>query len=440
MPQLGESIAEANIINFLVKAGDTVEAGQDLIEVETNKATMNVSSPCRGRIEKFTVQLNGSYAVGAVLGQIEVTKEEAARLGLEISAPAKAGDAGHVSKPDANGGRNRVRPTVRGLPVPANAVGASYLSPRLKARMTELGLSAADLAGVAGSGAAGRVTIEDFEKFIANLEKQKVSQASSMRVAVADAMRRSWTRPLATVGLPAQLDALLAHRKTSNPKPGPALYALRALAIALSENSAPAGRLVGNKIVHPSTIDVGVAVEAEDGVLVPVIRDADKKPLKELVPHYNELIELARAAETSSGSNRRFDCNGDELRHVRSDLGDADSVAGADARARHGRRPENAALGRSQRPVRARHGRLPHVELRPSGARRRRGGTIAPAHRGFDEQAGKVVMGGLAFSGPFIYFGTATRRPSQFQLFSALNVATMGRWSEATPQFGIVST
>jgi pyruvate/2-oxoglutarate dehydrogenase complex dihydrolipoamide acyltransferase (E2) component len=306
MPQLGESIAEANIINFLVKAGDTVEAGQDLIEVETNKASMTVSSPCRGRIEKFTVQLNGSYAVGAVLGQIEVAKEEAARLGLEISVPATTGDAGHVSKPDTNGGRSRVRPTVRGLPVPANAVGASYLSPRLKARMTELGLSAADLAGVAGSGAAGRVTVEDFEKFIANLEKQKVSQASSMRVAVADAMRRSWTRPLATVGLPAQLDALLAHRKTLNPKPGPALYALRALAIALSENSAPAGRLVGNKIVHPSAIDVGVAVEAEDGVLVPVIRNADKKPLKELVPYYNKLIELARArklpAEATGGS------------------------------------------------------------------------------------------------------------------------------------------
>ncbi|MGA3163935.1 MAG: 2-oxo acid dehydrogenase subunit E2 [Verrucomicrobiota bacterium] len=306
MPQLGESIAEANIINFLVKPGDTVEAGQDLIEVETNKASMTVTSPCRGRIEKFTVQLNESYAVGAALGHIEATNEEAARLGLAICTPAKAGDAGHVSKPDANGGRNRVRPTVRGLPVPANAAGASYLSPRLKARMIELGLSAADLAGVAGSGAAGRVTVEDFEKFIAHLEKQKISQASSMRVAVADAMRRSWTRPLATVGLPVQLDALLAHRKASDPKPGPALYALRALAIALSENSAPAGRLVGSKIVHPSAIDVGVAVEAEDGVLVPVIRNADKKPLKELVPHYNKLIELARAqklpAEATGGS------------------------------------------------------------------------------------------------------------------------------------------
>ena len=107
-------------------------------------------------------------------------------------------------------------------------------------------------------------------------------------------MRRSWTRPLATVALPVCLDPVLAHRKSCDPKPGPALYALRALAIALAENSAPAGRLVGNHIVHPTSIDVGFAVEAEDGVLVPVLREVDKRPLSELVDRYNELVELAR--------------------------------------------------------------------------------------------------------------------------------------------------
>src|SRR5665647_3868493 len=87
MPQLGESIAEAAIINFLVQPGDAVEADQDLIEVETDKATMTVASPCKGRIVKFTAQLNESYAVGAALGQIEVTNEEAAHMGLDVSAP-----------------------------------------------------------------------------------------------------------------------------------------------------------------------------------------------------------------------------------------------------------------------------------------------------------------------------------------------------------------
>src|SRR6266545_1310188 len=205
MPQLGESIAEATVVNLLIKVGDKVNADQDVFEVETNKATMNVTSPCTGTVKKLLVDLNESYPVGAVLGYLEASAEDAARLGLDVAAPTDrktgaANDAGGQSAPDDR--KQKVEPTVRGLPVPAHAAGASYMSPRMKARMAELGLHAADLAGVAGSGAAGRVTIQDFEGFLANLERQKLSPASTMRVAVADAMRRSWTRPLATVALP----------------------------------------------------------------------------------------------------------------------------------------------------------------------------------------------------------------------------------------------
>jgi pyruvate/2-oxoglutarate dehydrogenase complex dihydrolipoamide acyltransferase (E2) component len=310
MPQLGESMAEATVINFLVNVGEEVQVDQEVIEVETNKATMNVVSPYPGRIQKLVASINESYAVGAVLGYIEVTEKDAERYGLVPSGPNQSGRSNAAQVGNLPSGPadqpHHVEPTVRGLPVPAHASGASYMSPRMKARMTELGLHAADLAGIAGSGAGGRVTIQDFEAFLSNLEKQKISSASSMRVAVADAMRRSWTRPLATVALPINLDPLLQHRKQANPKPGPALYALRALAIALAENSAPAGRLVGNKIVHPRSIDVGFAVEAEDGVLVPVLRGADSKPLSVLVQRYNELVELARQrklpADATGGS------------------------------------------------------------------------------------------------------------------------------------------
>jgi pyruvate/2-oxoglutarate dehydrogenase complex dihydrolipoamide acyltransferase (E2) component len=311
MPQLGESIAEATVINLLIKEGEEVKTDQDILEVETTKATMNVSSPCTGKVEKWLIKLNESYPVGAVLGYLEVTKAEAARAGLDNpgpDAPEENGEAEAEALEQAakDPKWRQVQPTVRGLPVPANAVGASYMSPRMKARMVELGLHAADLAGLPGSGAAGRVTIQDFEKFIANMEQHQMTQASTMRVAVADAMRRSWTRPLATVALPVCFDPLLAHRKAADPKPGPALYALRALALALAENSAPAGRLIGNKIVHPSAIDVGFAVEAEDGVLVPVIRGADKRPLKDLVQRYDELVKMAHKrklpADATGGS------------------------------------------------------------------------------------------------------------------------------------------
>ena len=298
MPQLGESIAEATVVNLLVGVGDPVQTGQDIIEVETSKATMNLASPCPGRVEQFLVKLGESYPVGTVLGYLEASPEDAVRLGLD-GVPAKNGEEAEAGlepsrRNDTDFTHKSVQPTVRGLPVPASAAGASYMSPRMKARMMELGLHAADLAGLPGSGSAGRVTIKDFEKFVDNLEKHKLSQASTMRVAVADAMRRSWTRPIATVALPVCFDDLLTHRRTCNPKPGPALYALRALALALSENSAPAGRLIGNKIVHPSSIDVGFAVEAEEGVLVPVLRNADKQLLKHLVKRYDELVEMAR--------------------------------------------------------------------------------------------------------------------------------------------------
>ena len=86
MPQLGESIAEATIINFLIPVGDQVQADQDIIEVETNKATMNVTAPCPGRVEKFLVNLNESYAVGAVLGYLQASTEDAlARLGKVLN-------------------------------------------------------------------------------------------------------------------------------------------------------------------------------------------------------------------------------------------------------------------------------------------------------------------------------------------------------------------
>jgi pyruvate/2-oxoglutarate dehydrogenase complex dihydrolipoamide acyltransferase (E2) component len=115
-----------------------------------------------------------------------------------------------------------------------------------------------------------------------------------MRLAVADAMRRSWTRPLATVGLPAVLDRVLDHRRNHSPKPGLTLYLLRAFALAIAENPTTAGYLIGDKVVHPRSLDIGVAVQIEDGVVVPVVRKIDQKPLRELIGEYDDLVSRAR--------------------------------------------------------------------------------------------------------------------------------------------------
>ena len=126
-----------------------------------------------------------------------------------------------------------------------------------------------------------------------------MSDASAIRSGVADAMRRSWSRPLATVGSSVNLDALLNDRKQREGKPGPALYALRALALALAENPGAAAKLIGSRLLQANSIDVGLAIEADGGIIVPIIRGADKTSLAELVGRYKELVNLGRQRRIS---------------------------------------------------------------------------------------------------------------------------------------------
>ncbi|MGD9419751.1 MAG: dihydrolipoamide acetyltransferase family protein [Verrucomicrobiota bacterium JB025] len=310
MPQLGESIAEATVIRLEIAVGDEVRADQEIIEVETNKAAMGVTTICNGIVSEIRAKEGESYTVGTILGMLEVTAEEVARTGAdtlesieakhtaeaEASAQEAADQNLHFAVDDADAyvESPAIEPTIKGLPVPTGTLGAHYISPRMRARMDDLGLREADISAVAGTGAGGRVTVEDLEKFIDYLEAWPSTKASSMRLSVADAMRRSWTRPLATVGRPAVLDNVLNHRRNCTPKPGLTLYMLRAFAIAIADHPTDAGYLIGNKVVHPRSVDIGVAVQIDDGVVVPVVREADKKTLPELLAEYNDLVDRAR--------------------------------------------------------------------------------------------------------------------------------------------------
>jgi len=313
MPQLGESIAEATIVDIKVKPGDKVAVDQEIIDVETNKAVMGVTTPCKGRIEKITVQLKETYPIGSVLGYVEASEADAARFKKQAPPPQTVAEeiparADQEVKPArqekiAAGDGDGARPG--GLPVPATLKGASFVSPRVRARMAELQLTPADLAAITGTGAGNRVTIKDLEDFLHKIDNQSVKEASAIRAGVADAMRRSWTRPLSTVGSSVNLDPILQDRQLragvaeGDPKPGPGLYATRALALALAESPTAAAKLIGNRVVQSNSIDVGVAVEAEDGIMVPVIRNAEKTSLADLVKKYQELVDLARKRRIS---------------------------------------------------------------------------------------------------------------------------------------------
>jgi pyruvate dehydrogenase E2 component (dihydrolipoamide acetyltransferase) len=219
MPQLGESMAEATIVAIKVQPGDKVSADQEIIEVETDKAVMGVTTPCAGEIAKINAEVKGTYAVGAVLGYVEASEADAARFQKRAPQPPKGEvakevpgreeeSAKAVRTQDRSGSHFQIDeaglPPVATdshfqvdqagvLPVPAGTKGAGYLSPRVRARMAELQLTQADLAGIAGTGNAGRVTVKDLEKFLGGIEKQSGEDASAIRTGVADAMRRSGT-------------------------------------------------------------------------------------------------------------------------------------------------------------------------------------------------------------------------------------------------------
>jgi pyruvate/2-oxoglutarate dehydrogenase complex dihydrolipoamide acyltransferase (E2) component len=306
MPQLGESIAEATIVEIKVKPGDEVGVDQEIIDVETNKAVMGVTTPCKGKIDKITAQLKETYPIGTVLGYVEASEEDALKFkktvppqpSESVAAEIPGRETSHVPAMRERKTNGEVVRT-GGLPVPATLKGANFLSPRVRARMAELQLTNADLAGILGTGAGNRVTVKDLENFLAKIDNQKSTEASALRTGVADAMRRSWSRPLATIGSSVKLDAVLQDRQSRDPKPGPALYAVRALALALAENPAAAAKLVGGRVVQANSIDIGVAVEADDGIMVPIIRAADKTSLVDLTTKYQELVDLARRRRIS---------------------------------------------------------------------------------------------------------------------------------------------
>ena len=287
MPQLGESIAEATVVQLTAKVGEHVDTDQEVIEVETNKAVMSVITPCQGVIESFSAEVNETYPVGSTLGYIEASEEDAERL---AKAATVSLDKAHADQ--RAGAFTADAPSNKEVPV--DYAGSSFVSARLRARIQELGIHPTDLGVVAGSGIGGRVTTADFESYLDHLSRRPSKKASPMRLAVADSMRRSWTRPLATLGVSVSLEPILAHRKTLTPAPGPALYVAKAVALALAEFPQSAGLLVGDKIFLPGSIDIGVAVEVEDGIVVPVFANLDKQPLAGLPGQYKKFLQAAR--------------------------------------------------------------------------------------------------------------------------------------------------
>lgn len=281
MPQLGESIAEGTIVKWLVAPGGRIEKDQSLMEVETDKVALEIPSPASGFLTEVSVQEGQTVPVGTVLGRIEeerVSTEVVNRVGGVIVRRPPA-EAGHYS------------PVVRRLAEEHQV----------------------DLSRVRGTGDGGRITKKDVLDYLASLEPSKQSAPAAikpppsgvevpeeeilpltgMRKTIADRMVKSrQTSAHVVTFFEADMSGIAQAREGRQLTFLP--FVINAVTRALKEMPVVNSSWSERGIVIKRDIHVGIAVALEEGLLVPVVRNADRKSLPELAKEVTDLAERAR--------------------------------------------------------------------------------------------------------------------------------------------------
>ena len=304
---------EGRIVAWRKREGDRVRQGEILFEVETDKATMEVEAPAAGTLRRILVAADASAPVASVIALITTTADEplpadvpAATSPIAAPAPKPSQRAG--AQPSAGLGA----PGARGpsAPEPLADVPSSpsegervRSSPAARKRAQELGV---DIARVAGTGPGGRVTLEDVEGAAqaapgpsGSADGEHREPLSRMRKAIAERMSRSWREaPQFSVSRDVDMTSANAARKKAGASYTDAIVA--AAAKALAAHPRFRARFDGGTLVREDGVHVGIAVAVEDGLLVPVVRDADRKDLAALAKERERLEQHAHAGKLTA--------------------------------------------------------------------------------------------------------------------------------------------
>lgn len=331
VPDIG-SAGKAKIIEVLVKAGDTVEADQSLITLESDKASMEIPSPAAGVVESVSIKLDDEVGTGDLILKLKVKGAAPAAAPAPAaaapSAPAPAAAAPAAAAPAAGapaaapakpGAKVHAGPAVRQLArefgVELSAVGASGPHGRIlkedvqvyvKAMMQKAKEAPAAAGGATGGAGIPPIPVVDFSRFG---EIEEVPMTRLMQVGAAN-LHRSWLNvPHVTQFDSADITELEAFRvaqKAVAEKAGVKLtilpLLLKTCAHLLKElpdfNSslAPSGKA----IIRKKYVNIGFAVDTPDGLLVPVIKNVDQKSLLQLAAEAASLAEKARTKKLSS--------------------------------------------------------------------------------------------------------------------------------------------
>jgi pyruvate dehydrogenase E2 component (dihydrolipoamide acetyltransferase) len=334
VPALKENVESVEVNAVKVAAGDVVAKDQALLEVQADKAALDVASPVAGRVVKILVKAGDEVKVGQPYVVIEETDGQAA------GAPAKEGAEVKEVKPPKAAARTaeqekepspkqtatvaaaaREAKDGNGQPAAPKAGKIPLAGPATRHLARELGV---DLGNVPGSGRNGRITPEDVKAFVRQLASAPAAAPaagaavaapklpdftkfgpvepqplSRVRKLTAQQMALAWNLiPHVTQHDLADITDLEAFRKAqkSGPKLTVTAFALKASAIALKEfpNFNASLDLASGQLLLKRYYHIGVAVDTEGGLLVPVLRDVDKKSVAELAQELADVAELAR--------------------------------------------------------------------------------------------------------------------------------------------------
>ncbi|MFE8597056.1 pyruvate dehydrogenase complex dihydrolipoamide acetyltransferase [Archangium violaceum] len=303
MPALSPTMTEGKLIKWLKKEGDKVSSGQAIAEVETDKSNLEVEAYDDGVLARIVVQEGQMAKVGSPIAFL------AGKGGAKAAAPAAQAPAPAAPKAAAPAPAQAPAPKAAPAPTPGGRVRASPLAKRMA---RDRGL---DLSQVQGSGPLGRIVKSDIEKALTQAPAARAPAAAAAaapgvrpepKAVPVTTMRKVIAQRMAEVkpGVPhfylsvdVEMDAALKIReeaKALESKVSVNDIIVKASAMALRRYPKMNVSLHGDTILHFETVDVGIAVAIEDGLITPIIRDADKKGLSAISAEARDLAERAR--------------------------------------------------------------------------------------------------------------------------------------------------
>lgn len=291
MPKLTDTMEEGVLLAWKKHEGDSVQAGEALAEIETDKAIMDLEAFASGILRKILVQEGATVMSGTLIGVIGGADEDiTAALTDKITASPSVASGTKASLPPAVG------------PTPALPTGPQdtrvIASPRAKALAADRGI---DLSTITGTGPGGRIVEEDVVKAPATpmLPAGTDQPLSQMRKAIARATTQS-KAPVPHFYLTSEIDMVQAERfreqfkqnRTTHPSVTDLL--IKAAAIALTRHPDINVSFTGPAIRRHASIDIGIAVGLDDGLITPVIRNCGAKSLGDISVESRTLIDRAK--------------------------------------------------------------------------------------------------------------------------------------------------